>query len=98
MNIVVPVVDPVKLEACLLNAYSRALYEIPIVTGNLRINSKKIEREGLTDFKTYFDVNIAPYAEWVNNYSPKSAGWFPAFQERYKTEIEIELRKVGYIV
>lgn len=98
MNIVVPVVDPVKLEACLRNAYSRALYEIPIVTGNLRINSKKIERVGLTDFNTYFDVKIAPYAEWVNNYSPKSAGWFPAFQERYKTEIEIELRKVGYIV
>ena len=92
------VVDPVKLDACLRAAYSRALGEIPIVTGNLRINSKKIERVGAVDFKTYFDVKIAPYAERVNLYSPKSAGWFFRFQETYKREIEVELRKVGYIV
>ena len=92
------VVDPVVLDTCLRAAYSRALGEIPIVTGNLRERSKKIERVGITDFNTFFDVKIAPYAEWVNNFSPKSAGWFLRFQETYKKEIEIELRKVGYIV
>ena len=92
------VVDPVKLERCLISAYQRAKIEIPIVTGNLRDISKKIKRAGAMDFKTYFDIQIAPYAEWVNNYSPKSAGWFLVFQKIYKEEIEKELRKVGYIV
>ena len=94
------VVDPVKLEACLLKAYANAKNEIPIVTGNLREphGSARIKPDGAVSFVTYFDKDVAPYAEWVNLYSPKSAGWFSNFQKRYKDEIEIELRKVGYIV
>jgi hypothetical protein len=95
---VLPVVDPIVLDGCLRRAYANALNEIPRVTGNLRERSKKIERVGAVDFVTFFDVKKAPYAEWVNLYSPKSAGWFLTFQKRYKEEIEIELRKVGYIV
>lgn len=93
-----PVVDPLILDRCLREAYARARVDIPIVTGNLRDVSKRIVRVGPVNFKTYFDVAIAPYAERVNLYSPKSAGWFLRFQETYKKEIEIELRKVGYIV
>lgn len=95
---ITPVIDPVVLDACLRAAYSRAMGEIPIVTGNLRERSKKIERVGAYDFKTFFRVDIAPYADWVNNFSPKSAGWLLRFADTYCKEIEIELRKVGYIV
>ncbi len=92
------VIDPIILDGCLRRAYASAMSEIPYVTGNLAITSKRIDRVGLVDFVTFFNRNIAPYAEWVNLYSPKSAGWFLAFQKKYKEEIEAELRKVGYIV
>ena len=92
------VVDPLELRACVLKAVARARMVTPIVTGNLRYKSLRVDRVDDFEFTVKFDVNIAPYAEKVNNSSRKSAGWFERFQKQLKTELEAELRKVGYII
>lgn len=88
---------PDELYLCVLYAKNKAMLKTPIVTGNLRYNSLRIERVGKYDFKVFFDKKIAPYADKTNQPGMKNGGWFEdRFIPTFVEELEKALVAGGY--
>lgn len=65
-----------RIELAIMNAVSTARLLIPYRTRNLKLNSFKWERVNEKEWRVYIDLDIAPYAPYVNEkwISPKWKG------------------------
>lgn len=55
-----------RIDLAIRDAVYTVRYIVPKKTGNLRYNSLKIERIDSTTWRVYIDLEIAPYAVYVN--------------------------------
>ncbi len=58
------------VELAIKNAISMARILIPYDTGNMRFNSFKLERIDEKTWRVYIDLDVAPYAPYVNEKLP----------------------------
>lgn len=73
-------------------AFNRCLYLVPYKTGKLRHEGVKYQQVG-QDSIIYVDLNITPYAEYINGPGYRTKGWFNRFCRAYADELKRLRRK-----
>ena len=59
-----------QFEQLIREAMRLARFQVPIDTGNLRLDSIKLRRTGDLTWEIYIDEQVAPYAKYVNEHIP----------------------------
>lgn len=75
-----------------LKHYGKMQRLLPYKTGNLAMNSFKLE-ETETGWKIYIDEKIAPYAKYLDS-KPKTRGWWEFEARKLANELSIDLKGI----